>query len=331
MVDHISAHGMTVTCPRKRGPVHGPYAEAWYDEQERAHRVRLTSEGRAKVADYLNRYPHPIALLISMWPSTYRAARAANLSEEEIDALCLEGVALAFVRYDPTRGASIGTAVTWSIRASVGAAVRSARKESIQSAPCPPTIENRNERYLNNPGDFELSTAEGIVAGECSPTSDSECAEEITRYLSQANLTAQERYVLILRFGLTRRSPLSTTAIGFAMGLSTERIRQLQEKAIRKIRRAIGLDIDWRVRTRARILAYLSSLPNPTSENAGDTQTRRAVSKAEICKRAHVTTWQFREIIRRLLREGLVIRERVELSRERWGIVFHLREPKTIP
>jgi RNA polymerase sigma factor (sigma-70 family) len=268
-----------------------------------------------------------------MWPSTYRAARAANFSEEEIDALCLEGVALAFVRYDPTRGASIGTAVTWSIRASVGSAVRSARKESIHFAHRLTTIDIRNERHVNNSGDYELRTMEAIVAGECSPWSESECIEEITHYLSQANLSAQERYVLILRFGLARRMPLSTTAIGFALGLSKERIRQLQEKAIRKIRKAIGLDFDWRVRTRSRLLAYLSSLPNPTSEYAGDSQTQMqtAVSKAEICQRARVTRWQFREIMPRLLREGLVIRERVELSRERWGIVFRLSEPKTIP
>jgi RNA polymerase sigma factor (sigma-70 family) len=266
-----------------------------------------------------------------MWPSTYRAARAANLSEEEIDALCLEGVALAFVRYNPNRGASIGTAVTWSIRASVGSAVRSARKESIHFEHYPTTIDNRNERHFNFPGDYELSTTEGIVAEKCSPTS--ECAEEITHYLSQANLSTQERYVLILRFGLAKRSPLSTTATGYAMGLSPERIRQLQEKAIRKIRKAIGLDIDWRVRSRSRILVYLSSLSNSTSEKTSDSQTsaQTAASKAEICKRAQVTRWQFREIVRRLLREGLVIRERVQLSRERWGIVFRLREAKTIP
>ena len=119
---------MRLLWARESGPVHGPYAEAWFDELEQVHRVRLTAEGRAKVADYLSRYPHPIALLISTWPAAYRAARAARLSDEEIDSICLEGVALAFARYDPTRGASIGTAVVWGIRASIGNAVRHAKR-----------------------------------------------------------------------------------------------------------------------------------------------------------------------------------------------------------
>jgi hypothetical protein len=113
------------------------------------------------------------------------------------------------------------------------------------------------------------------------------------------------------------------------MGLSNERIRQLQEKAIRKIRKAIGLDADWHITARTRILAHLSSLPYPTPENAciSGSKVQTAASKAAICKRARVTRWQFREVIQQLLQAGQVIRERVEVSRERWGFVFRLREP----
>src|SRR5579871_3751832 len=46
----------------------GLYGEAWFDEERQSRRLRLTSEGRGKVAEYLTRYPHPVALLISMWP-----------------------------------------------------------------------------------------------------------------------------------------------------------------------------------------------------------------------------------------------------------------------
>jgi hypothetical protein len=50
-----SPKGMPLLWARESGPVHGPYAEAWFDELEQVHRVRLTAEGRAKVADYLSR------------------------------------------------------------------------------------------------------------------------------------------------------------------------------------------------------------------------------------------------------------------------------------
>jgi RNA polymerase sigma factor (sigma-70 family) len=322
MVVRAISSGLIVPCERERGPVHGPYAEAWYDEKERVHRVRLTANGSAAVADYLSRFPHPIALLISIWPSTYRAARAAKLSEEEIDALCLEGVALAFVRYDPKRGASIGTAITWSIRASVGNAVRRARKESLHCEYNSTSFESRTDRYLDYSDDDAVS-AKGIIAAKSSSTMEDELNEEIAHYLALANLTSKERYILTLRFGLSKGTPLSAAEIGFAMGLSTERVRQLREKAIRKIRKAVGLDIDWHITARTRIMAYLSSLPN---EDASQVRSRAAASKAEICKRARVTTWQFREVMPRLLQDGLVKRERVEVSRERWGIIFRVRE-----
>jgi RNA polymerase sigma factor (sigma-70 family) len=302
--------GMSLGCVREKGPVHGPYAEAWYDELEQVHRVRLTEEGRAKVADYLKRYPHPIGLLISSWPRTYRAARAARLSNEEIESLCLEGVALAFARYDPTRG-SVGTAIAWSIRASVGDAVRSAQRAMGHSVP----------------GDGERLSTKGITANVHSPILEDERAEELNRCLAVAKLTFNERSALAHRYGLTGRPPLTCVAIGLAMGLSKERVRQLLEQAMRKLRRAIGLDGDWAATARGRILAYLSSLQCSSAEivHATPLRERIAATKREICASAKVPNWQFREVISQLIQNGLVVRERRLMSRERWCIVFRVR------
>lgn len=319
-----TSKGMAIPGVRVSGPVHGPYAEAWFDEEEQVHRVRLTDDGKARVAEYLDRYPCPIALLISMWPSMYRAARAAWFSEEEINAFCLEGVAMAFVRYDPKRGASIATAVTWSIRASLGNAVRRARRASFHSAHYPEYLGNRAERNSNSSDGEKQTLTDGIAAPGCSRMNEHDYADELSEYLSIANLTEKERYVLMLRYGLAGRPPLSIAAISFAMGFSAERIRQLQEKAVRKIRKANGLDIDWFVATRSRILTYLASLTSSEKTNGFQSVAHSAASKADICKRAKLTAWQFREVMHKLLRDGVVVRERVSLSRERWGIVFRL-------
>jgi RNA polymerase sigma factor (sigma-70 family) len=251
-------------------------------------------------------------MLIAIWPSTYRAARAANLSWEEIDTLCQEGVALAFVRFDPSRGASIGTAISWNIRAVVGRAVSQARTTTSSLENVSAEIDHRAKRTLGYDCNDECLSTKKALSSDFPHTIHNNSNNDLSQYLTIANLTPKERNVLVLRFGLTDETPLSISSIGFAMGLSPERIRQLQERAIRKIRRALGLDIDWAIATRSRILAYLSTL-------------KSGAFKAEICKRTGATTWQFREVISRLLKDGHVTRERMEVNRGRWRIVYSLR------
>ena len=53
---------------------------------------------------------------------------------------------------------------------------------------------------------------------------------------SMSNLTKREKKVLSLRFGLAGYPVLSLQKIGKQIGLSKERIRQIEKKAIRKIR-----------------------------------------------------------------------------------------------
>lgn len=63
---------------------------------------------------------------------------------------------------------------------------------------------------------------------------DDELRHEIQR--SMEDLTKREKKVLTMRFGLDGSPVLSLQKIGKAIGLSKERIRQIEKKAIRKIR-----------------------------------------------------------------------------------------------
>ena len=62
--------------------------------------------------------------------------------------------------------------------------------------------------------------------------------EEIAKLLE--NLTSRERLVLQLRFGLSDGKNRTLEDIGKMLGLTRERIRQIEKKAIAKLR---GLDI----------------------------------------------------------------------------------------
>ncbi|NEO25628.1 MAG: RNA polymerase sigma factor, RpoD/SigA family [Kamptonema sp. SIO4C4] len=51
-----------------------------------------------------------------------------------------------------------------------------------------------------------------------------------------ADLTPQQREVLTLRYGLNNGQPLTLAKIGSSMGISRERVRQLEREALRKLR-----------------------------------------------------------------------------------------------
>ena len=77
----------------------------------------------------------------------------------------------------------------------------------------------------------------GAVAAE--PAEDSVVAHETTKIvrIALSTLRGQERKVLELRFGFDGQAPLTLQAIAVIMGLSRERIRQIERKALGRLRR----------------------------------------------------------------------------------------------
>lgn len=88
--------------------------------------------------------------------------------------------------------------------------------------------------------DTGYDTELGDFIEDPSPTPEEEAMvtsrrKAVANYL-QEYLSPRERNVIILRFGLESGRPMTLEEIGKEYGISRERIRQVEAKAIRKLR-----------------------------------------------------------------------------------------------
>jgi RNA polymerase primary sigma factor len=82
-----------------------------------------------------------------------------------------------------------------------------------------------------------------LPSGEPSPGAWLEGAEETRRALALLDrMEPRQAAVLRLRFGLAGESPMTLKAIGDRLGLTRERVRQLESEALGCLREALGAD-----------------------------------------------------------------------------------------
>ncbi|MDA3838540.1 MAG: sigma-70 family RNA polymerase sigma factor [Candidatus Delongbacteria bacterium] len=90
-----------------------------------------------------------------------------------------------------------------------------------------------------NPG--EDNTLLDVLKNEKDPSPDQDLfdnslKEEVENALE--SLTVREREVIVLYFGIGKESSMTLEEIGMKFGLTRERVRQIKEKAIRRLRHA---------------------------------------------------------------------------------------------
>ena len=94
---------------------------------------------------------------------------------------------------------------------------------------------------ITNKGDMQdMDTELGDLIEDPSPTPEEEAMitnrrEVIASYLRKY-LSPREQRVIILRFGLESGRPMTLEEIGREYGITRERVRQVEAKAIRKLR-----------------------------------------------------------------------------------------------
>ena len=144
-----------------------------------------------------------------------------------------QGLLEAASRYDASRG-KFSNYASWWIRKEM--LLVAYQQQPVQVPHRKTTKIKKGElRY-----DAESTWWNSISDKQPSPAQqveDRSMAEYLHR--SMHVLTAREQYVLTLRFGLNGHARLSLEETGQAIGLSRERARQIQEKALARLRKVM--------------------------------------------------------------------------------------------
>jgi RNA polymerase sigma factor (sigma-70 family) len=198
----------------------------------------MTVRQRKLVADYAARWPSPVAVARRCWPGDYYRAVAAGLHETDIESAAWAAVVHAAYRFDPARGMSFASYAHQWMRGKLGHAVRSAEAEKM-----------RNHARGLLPGDYRLPGGDSLwdlLGPAARPTGEEpeerERVAELRRLVAEGlrRLDPRRRQALTLRYGLDGRPPMMLKDVGREMGLTRERVRQLELSAFARMREALA-------------------------------------------------------------------------------------------
>ena len=136
------------------------------------------------------------------------------------------GLIIAAQRFDYTKGFRFCTYAMYWIRQNIARAL---------------VVDARNDAISINQsiGEDEDSSLEDIISSDEQLEDNamtSVLKDEVKILFKHCHLTEKEIRVLTLRFGLNGKEPMSLGEIGKSYGVTRERIRQIEAKAIRKLR-----------------------------------------------------------------------------------------------
>lgn len=194
--------------------------------------------------------------------------RGINYSDLIQEGFC--GLLEAIDRFDLNHETKLATYATWWIRQSMQRAVASGAypvklspRHLRQLAQNQEKMDYDGIRFGNEPGDLSpdapellqrihtatrptvslnatfdgesnFSLLQTISENEAEPDEDLNAGETIARLICE--LRPREQQVLQLRFGLGGRQKLSLSQVGKVLAVSKERVRQIQDRAIQRLR-----------------------------------------------------------------------------------------------
>ncbi|MCX7925676.1 MAG: sigma-70 family RNA polymerase sigma factor [Fimbriimonadales bacterium] len=185
------------------------------------------------------------------------------------------GLMRAATQYDPKRGSRFSTYATWWIRQAISRAlqeqasmirvphhmsrvlqqVRQTAALLQQELGREPTVHEVAQRAKLSPEqvrelmhavakpislEMPINDSDGSVLGDIiADETESEWEQAVDWESLMERLTERERTVIRLRYGLGGEPPLTLEEVGRRLGLSKERVRQLESRAIQKMQEAV--------------------------------------------------------------------------------------------
>lgn len=275
----------------------GIYGE-WYTHPEMdAPQVRLNAEGKQLLAEWMVKYPSPVALLVKCYPAMYSKALKLGMDGDHLNSLCMEGVVRSFIRYQPGRNAVLDTVVAWGVRAAVSRELAVWDKRAVEF-----TSSGRWDRTADERSQEPEFDGDGVDR-------HTDSFDQASTMLSNARLTPREQQALTAKFEGSK----GLETIGKDLGVSKERARQLVESALSRIRAANGVrtvedeETDRR-RERVRV-ACLAAL------------RRQPTSRARLVYLSRATNTDIAAVMDSLVRDGEVERVRNRMNKNSYRLV----------
>lgn len=202
---------------------------------------RLTEDQKRLVEEFLAKHNGTLFPLSHyMYPRMVRALMSHGHTKDDIEQLALQGVCHAASKFDPSKGFMFSTYAPHWIKSVLGHTIGAAM------------VARRRGKTRTVSGDFEdragqpLWDTEGVsVVPEQELDPEWRCHQAYAREKLKDGmrvLSPKYKRILAMRYGLEDGEDRTLLQVGCEMGLSRERIRQIEKKAIERLRDALALD-----------------------------------------------------------------------------------------